>query len=145
MSKSLEKVVTEAINILSRREYTRWELGRKLLARDHPADLVEKALDEMEKAGYVDDREYARRFQETRDEWGYRRLRDELARRGISRQVLDETLVFDEDEEFRRALCLVRSWKPQLSEKQIVGRLLRRGFREDVAKGLARKSCGETS
>jgi len=145
MSKSLEKVVSEAINILSRREYTRWELGSKLLARNHPEDLVEKVLDEMEKAGYVDDREYARRFQETRDEWGYRRLRDELARRGIKRQVLDETLVFDEDAEFRKALSLVRSWETRLTEKQIVGRLMRRGFREDIAKGLARKSCGETS
>jgi len=144
MTHGLEKALGEALRILTRREYTRRELQRKLTERDYPEDVVEEVLDEMERAGYVDDKEYARRFLETREEWGYWRIRYELARRGIDEGILDKIIVYDEKVEYQRAMNLIRSWMPGLTARQIEGRLVRRGFRKDLAKRLARKSCGDS-
>jgi regulatory protein len=144
MTDRLEKALGEALRILARREYTRRELHRKLTERDYPEDVVEEVLDEMERAGYVDDREYARRFRETREEWGYRRIRYELTRRGIDEAVLEKTIVYDEKAEYQRAMNLIRSWMPGLTARQLEGRLVRRGFREDMARRLVRKACGES-
>jgi len=145
MTDRLEKALGEALRILARREYTRRELQRKLTERDYPEDVVEEVLDEMERAGYVDDREYARRFWETREEWGYMRIRHELLRRGIDEAVFEKIIVYDEKTEYRRAMNLIRSWMPGLTARQLEGRLVRRGFREDLVRSLVRKACGDSS
>jgi regulatory protein len=145
MKESFEKALVDALRILERREYTSWELRRKLAKKGHSEGSVGKALDEMERAGYVDDREYTRRFLETREEWGYRRIKYELRRRGIDEGILEDILVYDEKREYAKAMDLVRSWMPGLTESQLAGRLMRRGFREDLVRRLVRKACGESS
>ncbi|MGC9489658.1 MAG: regulatory protein RecX [Thermovirgaceae bacterium] len=144
MTDRLEKALSEALRILARREYTSRELRRKLTERDYPEDVVEEVLDEMERAGYLDDREYARRFCETREEWGYRRIKYELRRRGVDEGILEDNLVYDEKRENEKAMDLIRSWMPGLTARQLEGRLVRRGFREDMARRLARKACGDS-
>ncbi|MFP4481415.1 MAG: regulatory protein RecX [Thermovirgaceae bacterium] len=145
MTEGFEKALGEAMRILARREYTKWELRCKLTKKGYSEDVVKEVLDETERAGYVDDGEYARRFQETREEWGYRRVKYELARRGIEEGVLEKTLAYDEETEYERAMNLVRSWMPGLTERQLAGRLMRRGFREGLVRRLVRKACGESS
>lgn len=145
MRRICDRALAEALRIIGRREYTRHELELKLQKKGYPENVVENVLDEVEKAGYVDDREYVRRFQETRDEWGYRRLKHELRRRGVDGRILEEALVYDENEEYRRALQLARAWVPGLNERQLAGRLIRRGFREGMVRRLVRKACGESS
>ncbi len=144
MTDRLGKARGEALRILARREYTRRELYRKLVQRGYPEDVAEDVLDEMERAGYVDDEEYARRFRETHGEWGCRRIRHELVRRGIDEAVLEKIIVYDEKDEQQRAMNLIRSWMPGLTARQLEGRLVRRGFREDLARRLVRKACGES-
>src|SRR5215813_5397033 len=56
---SSPSVKAVAIRLLARREYGRLELGERLMARGHARDDVNRALDELERSGYLSDRRFA--------------------------------------------------------------------------------------
>ncbi len=89
-----ELTFARAAGILARRALSRRDLIRKLREKGStPAD-AELAADRLEKLGVLDDKAYAaalvRRYSERG--WGENKLRDELYRRGIDKEIREQAL-----------------------------------------------------
>jgi regulatory protein len=98
-----------ALALLARRAHSRAELERKLLRAGFPPASIRPALDALAAARLVDDRLFAEQLlaekRETRA-WGTARLRLELRKRGVAREIGDELLAgpaADPDAELERA------------------------------------------
>ena len=83
-----------ALELLARREHSRLELTRKLTARGFPSDVIEPALEELERAGSLADARFTDTFVRSRVQKGQgpQRIRAELAQRGIADAAADEVL-----------------------------------------------------
>jgi regulatory protein len=99
--------------LLSRRPRSKAELRERLQTGGFEASLIEEVLGGLEEAGLVDDEDFARSWIASRKAAGgagRRKLRWELGRKGIARdlaeQVLEEEL--DEETELRAAADLAR-------------------------------------
>ena len=91
-SKALDR--QKALEMLSRRPYSRRELKDKLLRRGTDEQSVEDCIAWLDEHGFLDDGEYAgavaRHY--TAKGYGAGRVKSELRRRGIERELADETL-----------------------------------------------------
>ena len=90
---------TKAIELLMRKPQSRKELGRKLAEWEAAPEEAEAICDRMEELGYLNEPEYASRIVRhyAQKGFGARKIRDELYRRGIPRELWDEALAQIED------------------------------------------------
>lgn len=129
-----------ALKLVSQREHTAKQLREKLAKRGCEPAEIRGALAELQRSGFQDDRRYAKIFAEDKRRlqgWGARRIRLELGRAGIARELLDELFADDEAEldapsELDVALELLRRKQPDLSDPKVkqrmAGMLARRGI-----------------
>ena len=84
----------KTIELLARKPMSRRETEQKLRAWEAGEEETAAICDRMEELGLLNDAEYARRLVRHYSAKGYgeRRLKDELYRRGISREYWDEAL-----------------------------------------------------
>ena len=61
-----ESLKSMAMRLLGRREYTRRELGKKLLLKGSNAQEVEELLGDLECKGWLDDRRYVEAYIRTK-------------------------------------------------------------------------------
>ncbi|MBR0566446.1 recombination regulator RecX [Azoarcus sp. L1K30] len=81
-----------ALRHLARRDHSRQELARKLSPYGS-ADEIEAVLDRMTELGLQSDPRYAEALVRSKaSRYGSTRLRHELARRGIERNLIDEAI-----------------------------------------------------
>src|SRR5664279_4434576 len=75
----------QAVRMLARREYSRAEIAQRLHQRGVPRDDVERALDELQAAGYLSDARYAQAVvtQKT-GRYGKRAIAHALREKGIT-------------------------------------------------------------
>lgn len=90
---------TKAIELLMRKPQSRKELGRKLAEWEAAPEEAEAICDRMEELGYLNEPEYASRIVRhyAQKGFGARKIRDELYRRGIPRELWDEAMAQIED------------------------------------------------
>ena len=90
-----------AIELLMRKPQSRRELGRKLREWEAGEEEIEAICDRMEELGYLNEPEYAGRIVQhyARKGFGERKIRDELYRRGVPRELWDEALAKIEEED----------------------------------------------
>jgi len=84
-----------AVRLLGLRSRSRVELGRCLKTRKLDQSIVEAVLDELERLGYLDDREYARRLAEEAVKTGRlgpAAIRVKLRQQGISDEVAEDAV-----------------------------------------------------
>ncbi len=88
-----------AINLLSRREYSRHELFQKLSPRSSSEAILEKILNRLEDAGYQSDQRFAESFLRSRINRGLgsMRIERELKDKGIGVDIVDQVLADDYD------------------------------------------------
>lgn len=88
-----------ALNLLARREHSRGELRAKLLIEDEAA-TVDQLLDELEAKNWQSDERFAEAWVRQRGlKYGRQRLRHELQQKGISTELIAESLdLYLEDE-----------------------------------------------
>lgn len=89
-----------ALRLLGQRAYTEQGLFRKLCERTDEENAAE-AVARMAELGLVDDRDYARRCAADcvgLKGFSHRRAAQELARRGVAREIIEETLDGMEEE-----------------------------------------------
>lgn len=81
-----------ALALLVRREHSRRELERKLLARGIERDTARTAVDQMAEAGWQDDGRFAALLARSRAVAGYGplRIRVELESHGLDAEVIDD-------------------------------------------------------
>ncbi len=84
----------KAVELLARRPHFAAEVRRKLAARGFAPEAVAGALERLAERGYLDDRAAAHAWVESARRRGYgpRRLRAELASRGVAEEIAREAV-----------------------------------------------------
>ena len=80
----------QALSMLARREHSGAELRAKLAAKGFPADIINDALTELHRSGWLSDERFVEAFIRARSERGYGpiRIRAELQERGIDDELI---------------------------------------------------------
>ena len=84
----------QALDLLARREHSRLELRRKLLARSHARDMADEVLDRLQQERLLDEARFAEQFVRSRVSraQGPTKIRAELLQRGIGESLIDTAL-----------------------------------------------------
>ena len=84
----------QALDLLARREHSRLELRRKLLARSHVQDLVDEVLDWLRQERLLDEARFAEQFVRSRTGRGQgpAKIRAQLLQRGVGDSLIDTAL-----------------------------------------------------
>lgn len=133
------RAMDAALRYLGYRSRTRAQMEEYLRGKDFPAKTVTEVAEKLIGYGYLDDRRYAKEYMEgkLRDRsLGRMRIRMALRERGISDDIIEETLAgYDEDAELSQAVaCLQKQIRqrqgksPEIRKKQCYAALARRGF-----------------
>lgn len=125
---------SKAIELLMRKPQSRKELGRKLLEWEASEEEAEAICDRLEELGYLNEAEYAGRIVRhyAAKGFGERKLRDELYRRGVPRELWEDALAQIEDNSETIDAFLEKKLKGSHDPKDIKkasDALARRGFR----------------
>lgn len=137
-----EQAYNRALNYLSYRPRSRKEIDTYLQKREVPQDQIEDVVSRLERAGLVDDEEFARFWVENRERFrprGLRALRYELWQKGVSQEIIDRALesVDVEGSAYRSAgkkARQLRSLDRQTFYRKMIAFLSRRGFDYEVAR-----------
>lgn len=141
--KPLSKPVSlkaRAVDLLAQREYSRQALQEKLLSEEASVEEVDQALAQLEARGLVDDTRVAETLVNRRaGKLGGMRLRQELQAKGLSADVVAETMAALKDSEMARALAI---WQKKFgvvaadatSRNRQARFLATRGFSGDVVR-----------
>ena len=131
-----------ALHLLERMDRTEAELRSKLKLDMYPEDIIETVIQYVKGFRYIDDRDYARRFVESRQGSKSKlEIKMSLLQKGISKEMVSEVLEEyyenrDESVAIRRLLEKKRFSSERATEEEkrkMYGYLLRKGFRyEDV-------------
>ena len=127
---------SKAIELLMRKPQSRKELGRKLREWEATDEEIEAICDRMEELGYLNEPEYAGRIVRhyAAKGFGERKIRDELYRRGVPRELWDEALEQIKEEDNASAIDAFLEKKLRGSHdpkdvKRASDALARRGYR----------------
>lgn len=131
------------MNLLQEKAYTRKQLSDKLKQARYPDEIIEQALAYVESFGYVDDAAYARGYVEDyMDRKTVRKMSEELSRKGIERDVIEEAVAFvserdgaSDEEAMIRKLLEKKNYNPEQADykekRKIQAYLYRKGFSAD--------------
>ncbi len=125
----------QAANIISSRPLSKSELRRRLMKKGAQEEDADGAVEYLERIGAVDDAAYAQLIVRhySAQSYGEARIRDELFRRGVPRELWDEALqTAPEAQELIEKYVLSKMKGKTLDSKgykRLCDALLRRGFR----------------
>jgi regulatory protein len=97
-----QQAVDRALNYLSYRPRSREEVRRYLRRKETPPEIIEAALERLDRLDFVNDRTFAGFWIESREHFsprGARALKNELRMKGVERDVVDEMINDEQDEE----------------------------------------------
>lgn len=115
---------------------TEKEIRRRIAEQGCPPQTSEQLIAQGQACGLIDDDFYARAFVQAKQDWGRRRLFDELASRGVRRETVANAMEQEGVDDRARACALAVNWLGRnLSPEKVFGRLIRRGFSGTDAKG----------
>ena len=151
----LSKAKNYTYRILARRMYTTKEIRDKLVERGYVDKAIQDVIATLERYGYLNDRTYA-------EEWilsrmrakpkGKTALRQELARKGVEKSIIEDALnqTFDESKEADMVLDLARqkarsysSDDPAAAKRKLQSFLLRRGFDFETVRDAIQQAMEE--
>ena len=133
-------VKARAVSLLAQREYSRQELTDKLTAAQASPEEVEQALAQLEAKGLVDDARVVETLVNRRSgKLGASRLRQELQAKGVSPELVAETMAGLKGTELARAQAVWQKKFGQLAatsaDRNKQARFLAsRGFSGDVVR-----------
>lgn len=149
---SVDRAYNACLNFLSFRPRSRREVEDYLRRRKVDPDASLEVVQRLERAGLLDDREFARFWVENRQAFrprGSRALRMEMRQKGVPGEVIDETLEDLPDEEaaaYAAAQPKIRSLE-RLEEREFTTRLIaflqRRGFPYSASSAAVRRILEE--
>ena len=137
---------SKALSYLARAEQSRFNLARKLGAKGIEKRYAEKALDYLERKGWLSDARFSRAWLDVRKInhlEGRSRLASELAFRGVARSVADAALDEFFSENSEEAICkkaLEKCRRRRMSEDKIINYLRRHGFSQKTIRAASDES-----
>lgn len=139
---AIKKAIATALNLIAYRPRAAGELAIKLRERGYDPEAVDAAVVRMRELNYLDDREFADRWVESRQTHrprSRRMLKQELQQKGVDRDIIETTIEDAGIDELGDALMLGRKkveslqgLEPQVRERRISAFLARRGYGYDV-------------
>ncbi len=139
------KAYERALAFLSHRSRSVREVRNKLIEVGYDEREAARAISRLIDRGYLDDIRFARDWATSRacgKHYGRRRLKSELAARGVAGEIIDEQLseICSESEEERRAFEAAKEKLKKMSavedavkRRRVAAFLLRRGYDADIA------------
>ncbi|MCB4208101.1 regulatory protein RecX [Arthrobacter sp. UM1] len=162
LEEKARNIATRSLNAAPR---TRSQLRSKLLEKEIPEDVADEVLERFEDVGLVDDREFARGWIRARSESkgvASRALREELVKKGVPSDVIEDALVEclepEREDEFGADLARVKARavvarmgaaslqsRPEQEKalRKIVAAVARKGHAPGRALGWARTALDE--
>ena len=134
----------KAVDLLTRKPHSRRELERKLGEWEATEEEISEICDRLEELGFLDDAYYAAQVVRHYCAKGYgaRKLRDELYRRGVPRELWDEALEQVQDNGGVIDAFLEKKLKGSHDPKELKkasDALARRGYSwSEISEGLRR-------
>ena len=133
---------------LDRRIHSRYELCKKL-ERNYPPHIIEKAIEQIESLGLIDDLEFATRYATELfrvKKKGRFAIKDALFKKGIDRRISEKVineLLGDGDEEIDAAVDIARRYADELDtpkgRQKIFAAIVRRGYSYNTASAAVRR------
>ena len=132
----LRKAKNRGLYLLGERNMCRGELLSKL-SKTYGDDIAEEAVEYIDDLGYINDEEYAPRLAEylvRRKRWGIRRARQEMLRRGLDRELVENVLGDFSEEELDEELTALIEKKYYAKigsyddRRRTIAALMRRGY-----------------
>jgi regulatory protein len=140
---ALQQAVDRAYNYLSYRPRSREEVRRYLRRKQTAPEIIDAALARLDRFELVNDREFATFWAENRQQFsprGARAIKNELRIKGVGREVVDEMISDEKDEELallagrKKAMSLLHNpTMDYITFRTRLGSFLqRRGFDYDI-------------
>jgi regulatory protein len=150
--RQISRAKNTAYRYLSIRPRSRSEILRKLTDKEFPGEIIGRVMLHLERLGYVNDREFAGQWARSRTRlrgFGRRRIEQELRAKGISSDIIRETVahLFEDSSEIdiarkeaeKKLKTLVR-FEPEVRRRRLAGFLERKGFSSDIIRAIVRES-----
>lgn len=105
------------VNLLSRREYSEFELRNKMQEKNFSEEEIDEALSRCQAKNWQSDRRFSENYLNSRAQKGYGvgRIRQELRQlKGVSSDIIDEVLMESEIDWYEMAENLLRKKIPKL-------------------------------
>ncbi|MFA7108750.1 MAG: regulatory protein RecX [Sphaerochaetaceae bacterium] len=124
----------KALSLLASREYTRFDLKRKLLLKKFDSTVIDKVLDALIDEGSLDEKRFAEAFiisRVRRAQEGKPIMQLRLIQKGVPRDIADKILSEKYTQDFTDELIrtnIKRFQQKQISEQDIKFKLLKLGF-----------------
>jgi len=141
-----------AFRLLGRRQHSSSELRRKLWNKDYEQKLIDEVIEDLQKNGYLNDKEFIRAFVAEKSKtknWSIKRIKGELFKRGVASKLIDENLSerpVEADYESAMNLAkkkyevlLKRNLKPKELRNKLSTYLFSKGFDYELIKHVCDK------
>ena len=148
--KQLKRAKNSAYRYLTIRPRSNKELADKLHDKKFSDPVITAVLEHVTRLGYLDDGKFAAQWAASRIRsrgFGKRRLEQELRIKGISRDIIKETLttLFEESaesdiarKEAEKKLRTLTRFEPQVRRRRLAGFLERKGFSSEIIRTILR-------
>lgn len=136
----IDKGYDRALNLISRRPRSEWELHDYLKRKDYDEQTAQQIINKLNERGYVDDNDFAKRWVESRrllKATSKRRLTQELRQKRVSGEIIDEVLAADETDErevLRELIARKRQQSRYQDDLKLMQYLSRQGYNYDDIK-----------
>jgi regulatory protein len=139
---NIELAYHRALNFLSYRIRSEFEIRQKLLRAEISEDIIQAVLEKLRSNSLVDDHEFARQWVENRIQFhprGKRALYSELTQKGISSLIIEETLQDLNEEKLaldlaQKKISKLKNLQKSAFQTKLYGYLSRRGFDYSVSR-----------
>ena len=138
----IERAKSRAINYISGKLKTKYEVRLKLKEKDFTEDIIDEVIDILEKEEYLNDRLYCEVFIEDKKQlngYGKNKIKSLLIQKGVSKSVFEEE--FDNALKMGiKKLNLLSNEEDVFKKKQkLINYLAYRGFSFDVINDVLRE------
>lgn len=143
------KVTEHALNLLSYRQRSQKEIITALNRKGYEESYIQHTVEYLKKNKFIDDYAYAKSFIADKlnlNGYGSVRIKFELMKKGISKDIIEATLNLDEDEEYEIAMEIAvkkfKSYKDQDKSsiyRKLGGFLQRKGYSFDIVSKVLRE------
>ena len=141
---SFKKAKAHALQYLSYRDRSKWELSQYLGKKEHPLPVIQKTLDYLTELNYVDDQRFALQWGQykiNKNKIGKNRLYMELLGKGVKKETIEGILntLYQKNPEMELAVqCARKKWitlksfEEKKKKRLLVQYLQRKGFSSDI-------------
>ena len=141
---SFKKAKAHALQYLSYRDRSKWELSQYLGKKEHSPPVIQKILAYLVELNYVDDQRFALQWGQykiNKNKLGKNRLYLELLGKGVNKEIIEDILstLYEKNPEMELAVqCARKKWVTLKSSQEkkkkrlLVQYLQRKGFSSDI-------------